>query len=125
VLSLLQYLDRKGMPKAHRTSTYKESAQRRLSNAGILSYFGLVQCGDEITNGKPHPEIYLTACQKLGASPTKCLALEDSDNGVLSAHSAGLTVIQVPDVLEPSAKVKSLGHRILKSLADVQEMLSL
>jgi HAD superfamily hydrolase (TIGR01509 family) len=123
-LSLLQYLDRKGMQKAVVTSTYKESAHRRLSNAGILSYFALVQCGDEIINGKPHPEIYLKACRKLGVAPAECLALEDSDNGVLSAHRAGLTIIQVPDVLEPSAKVKSLGHKILKSLAEVEEMLS-
>jgi len=123
-LSLLQFLDLNGTKKAVVTSTARELALRRLSNAGILSFFELVQGGDEISHAKPHPEIYLLACRKLSAEPASCLALEDSDNGILSAHSAGLTVIQIPDILPPSPKVKSLGHKVVKSLAEVQEMLS-
>ena len=79
--------------------------------------------GDQIVNGKPHPEIYLKACQKLGKTTSDCLALEDSENGVRSALAAGLTVIQIPDLVPPSEEVKSFGHLILESLADVEMLI--
>jgi HAD superfamily hydrolase (TIGR01509 family) len=123
-LELLRYLEKEGIKKAVVTSTRQENALRWLTNAGILHYFDFVLGGDQVTNGKPHPEIYLTACQRLNEEPDCCLALEDSDNGVLSASDAGLTVIQIPDLVQPSAKVRALGHRIVKSLADVESFLS-
>jgi beta-phosphoglucomutase-like phosphatase (HAD superfamily) len=72
-----------------------------------------------VTNSKPDPEIYLAATQKLGCNPTSCLAFEDSENGVRAALGAGLRVIQVPDLVAPSANVRALGHTILASLRDV------
>src|ERR1035437_4524403 len=121
--NLLEHLHKKGFKKAVATSTKNMTAQKELAEAGILQYFDFVVGGDEITNGKPHPEIYLTACRRLGEEPANCLALEDSDNGVRSATSAGLMVIQVPDLLAPSSEVKAFGHRIVKSLAEVESLL--
>jgi HAD superfamily hydrolase (TIGR01509 family) len=123
VLNLLKYLGQKGLKKAVVTSTYKENALRKLANAGILSYFELVLTGDEITSPKPDPEIYLAACRMLKEAPANCLALEDSDAGVLAAFSAGVMVIQVPDLLDPSAEVKALHHPIVKTLKDVETIL--
>ncbi len=124
VADLLRYLENDGVKKAVVTSTRFESAYRKLTNARIAGYFDFIIGGDQITHGKPHPEIYLTACGRLNRTPDECLALEDSDNGVLSATAAGISVIQVPDLLTPSDKVKALGHPIVKTLADVQKMLS-
>jgi HAD superfamily hydrolase (TIGR01509 family) len=122
-LSLLQYLEQKQIKKAVVTSTKHQRAQDELNNAEILHYFVFILGGDQIGQGKPDPEIYLKACQKLNKDPSCCLALEDSDNGVRSAFSAGLQVIQVPDMLEPSAEVKALGHQIMRSLADVEVLI--
>jgi len=122
-LYLLQGLKARKIKMAVVTSTRRDSAVRKLSNAGMLPFFEFVIGGDQIKNSKPHPEIYLTACRRLGEKPSDCLALEDSDNGVLSATAAGLTVIQVPDLLSPSEKVKALGHRIVSSLVEVEELL--
>jgi HAD superfamily hydrolase (TIGR01509 family) len=122
--SLLHYLQTKGIKRAVVTSSSQSHAIRKLANAGILDFFQFVLCGDQVTKGKPDPEIYLTACEKVGEDPAMCLALEDSDNGVRSAMKAGLNVIQVPDLKEPSAEVKALGHTILKSLVEVEELLS-
>ena len=122
VLSLLQYLKQEGVKKAVVTSTRKRNALIKLSNAKILHFFDIVLGGDQVLNGKPNPEVYLTASQKLNEPPTKCLALEDSDNGVLAAHNAGITVIQVPDLKEPSVKIQALGHKIVKSLTEVERM---
>jgi HAD superfamily hydrolase (TIGR01509 family) len=122
-LKLLEYLDSKGTRKAVVTSSRKENSVIKLTNAGLLDYFEFVLGGNEIANGKPHPEMYLTAAGKLGVAPAACLAIEDSDNGVLAAFHAGLTVIQVPDLKQPSDEVKALGHTIVASLVDVEAML--
>jgi len=122
-LRLLQFLEARRIRKAVVTSTRRESAIRKVSNAGLLQFFEFVIGGDEIRRSKPDPEIYLTACRRLREIPEHCLALEDSDNGVLSASAAGLQVIQVPDMLEPSSEVKTLGHTILPSLLDVETLL--
>jgi HAD superfamily hydrolase (TIGR01509 family) len=122
-LKLLQYLEQVGVKKAIVTSTRKKNALIKLTNAQILDFFAFVLGGDEITNGKPNPEMYLTATKKLNVAPDKCLAIEDSDNGVLAAFNAGLMVIQVPDLKQPSDEVKTLGHTIAASLAQVEAML--
>jgi HAD superfamily hydrolase (TIGR01509 family) len=122
-LKLLQYLEGEVVKKAIVTSTRKENALIKLTNAELLNFFTFVLGGDEITNGKPHPEMYLTAAEKLGAAPAACLAIEDSDNGVLAAFNAGMVVIQVPDLKQPSDEIRALGHIIAASLIDVEGML--
>ena len=123
-VDLLRFLDRRGMKKAVVTSSHRDWAVKILSDSGILPFFDFVLGGDQIHNSKPHPEIYLAACEKLGEAPADCLALEDSDNGALSASAAGLAVIQVPDLLQPSEAVRELGHRIVHSLVEVEKLLS-
>ena len=122
-LDLLQCLEQRGVRKVVVTSSHYSSALKKLTNGQMLHYFDFVLGGDQVQHGKPHPEMYLTACAKLGEEPAQCLALEDSDNGVRSATSAGLMVIQVPDLLPPSPEVKAFGHRIVTSLAEVELML--
>ena len=121
VLDLLQYLGRRTLQKAVVTSTQRYWAEKMLTESGILPYFDFLVCGDDITRSKPEPDIYLKACEKLNLPPAACLALEDSDNGVLSAFRAGLQVVQIPDLLPPSAQVKALGHTIAASLDDVRQ----
>ena len=116
LLDLIQQLD---IPRAVATSTRSAQALDRLEKADLLHYFEFVVGGDQVTNSKPDPEIYLAATQKLGCNPTSCLAFEDSENGVRAALGAGLRVIQVPDLVAPSANVRALGHTILASLLDV------
>lgn len=116
LLDLIQQLD---IPRAVATSTRSAQALDRLEKADLLHYFEFVVGGDQVTNSKPDPEIYLAATQKLGCNPTSCLAFEDSENGVRAALGAGLRVIQVPDLVAPSANVRALGHTILASLQDV------
>ncbi len=123
VVELLKYLQTKKLPRAVVTSSRLQNANLKLTNAGILEYFKFIIGGDQITRGKPDPEIYLSACLKLNLQPARCLALEDSDNGVRSASSAGLKVVQVPDILPPCDEIKGLGHPIVQSLTEVQSLL--
>jgi HAD superfamily hydrolase (TIGR01509 family) len=121
-LSLLHYLEGRGLKKVVVTSSHKKNAIIKLENTRMLHFFDFILGGDEISKGKPDPEMYLVACRKIKEAPASCLALEDSDNGVRSAFGAGLEVIQVPDLKEPSEEVKALGHTIVKSLVEVEDI---
>lgn len=73
-----------------------------LAQTGIANYFEVIQSGDEIRNGKPDPEIYLTAMRRLRIAPERCIVLEDTEPGCISGHRAGARVIGVPNELTRS-----------------------
>ncbi|MBE7636022.1 HAD-IA family hydrolase [Sneathiella sp. P13V-1] len=107
------------IPMAVATSSGQDKAASKLSNAGIDHFFHEVISGDMVENSKPDPEIYLKAAKAVGYHPTDCLALEDSDNGVKAAHSAGMLVFQIPDLVPPSPETEALGHNIVTSMTVV------
>ena len=113
-----------GLPIALATSTATPLARTKLGLAGLDHYFAAIVGGDAVARGKPHPEPYLTAARTLGIEPRRCWAIEDSDNGVRAAHAAGLFVFQVPDLVQPAADVRGLGHRVVRSLRDVARELA-
>jgi HAD superfamily hydrolase (TIGR01509 family) len=118
-LALLDALAELGIPRGLATSTGRVTATRKLSGAGVIAYFSCLICGGETARGKPHPDPYLAAVAGLGVPAADAWALEDSENGVRAAHAAGLQVIQVPDLVEPSAALRALGHPVVGSLLDV------
>jgi HAD superfamily hydrolase (TIGR01509 family) len=120
---LLRELEKEGLHQAVVTSTDREIAVRKLTNSHIVQYFDLILGGDQVSRSKPDPDIYLTACRQLNIEPSRGLALEDSDNGVIAAFRAGLRVIQIPDLKPPSPEVLSLGHPVISSLAEVRGLL--
>ncbi len=124
VIELLKTVKGIGLPMAIATSTAFKKAMIKLTNAGLGDFFNVIVAGDQVQRSKPDPEIYLAAASRLGKDPRDCLALEDSDNGVKSAHAAGMTIFQIPDLVEPSQEVISLGHRIVSSLLEVERYLS-
>lgn len=124
VLEILTYAQNKSLPMAVATSTSLTSATNKLSDTSILRYFQFVMGGDQVKNGKPHPEIYLSVADRLGVQPNCCLAFEDSDNGVRAAHSAGMTVIQVPDLAAPCEEVVNFNHLIVPSLLSALKIIS-
>jgi beta-phosphoglucomutase-like phosphatase (HAD superfamily) len=90
-------LDLRGIPRALATSTVREEAMARMGP--LFSRMHATAFGDEVANGKPAPDIYRLAVERLGMAADRCLALEDSLPGVESAQRAGLTVIMVPDLV--------------------------
>lgn len=67
-----------------------------LAKAGLLEYFSAILSTEEVGRGKPAPDVYLTVAQRLSVDPAHCTAVEDSTNGLLSAHAAGMRVIADP-----------------------------
>lgn len=119
---LLDYIDEKGLKKAVATSTARARAERLLSNAEVLHRFDTIICGDEITKGKPEPEIFLTACSKLNISPKDAIVLEDSEMGLLAASRAGIRCILIPDLKQPSKENEALAYAKVKSLLEVMDI---
>lgn len=103
--SLLGALVAAGMPMALVSMSSREMIEVFLASlpAGERAPFRAVVAGDEVENGKPHPEAYLTAVEALGLRPEDCLAIEDSTNGASAAVAAGLPTLMVPSV--PAATV--------------------
>jgi HAD superfamily hydrolase (TIGR01509 family) len=96
-LELLERLLRSGVPVAVASNSQREFVERTLASAGLLDgRFQTVVSAEDVQHPKPAPDIYLEACQRLGAQPGKCIALEDSPTGVTAAAAAGIYVIGVP-----------------------------
>lgn len=96
---LLDHLQREGMKRAIATSSRMKPARRKLDQSGIAHLFEVVVTFDCVSNPKPAPDAYLRAAGLLGFDPARCLAFEDSDTGAASARAAGMTVVQIPDIL--------------------------
>lgn len=99
VLALLDRIVALGLPRALATSSRRARAIAKLELAGLADRFDRMICFDDVTRPKPDPDPYLRAAALLGVAPADCLVFEDSDTGAQSAHGAGCTVVQVPDLL--------------------------
>lgn len=123
VIEILETLKKNRTPVAIATSTAHKKAKQKLKDSKILKYFEIIIGGDQVSKSKPDPEIYLKAAKELQVNPSECLALEDSNNGVIAAVKAGMQVVQIPDLVLPDDKIKNLGHKIASSLLDVLPLL--
>lgn len=124
VRELLEFLKEKGLKIALASSTRRVVVENQLRDAGILPYFDKVVCGDMVSHSKPHPEIFLKACEELSVAPECAIAIEDSYNGIRSAYAAGMRPIMVPDMAEPTEEMERLAEVILESLLEVREYIS-
>ena len=95
-----------------------------LAQAHITQYFDDSICGDEVTHGKPHPEVFLKSCEKLGVKTDEAIVLEDSEAGIQAASSAGIKVICIPDMKYPTEEYASKTYKILDSLDEVIDELN-
>jgi len=113
---LLQAIDDLKLRNAIATSSHRASALRKLSAAGLQNTFETIVCGEEVANGKPAPDIFLEAARRLGCPPDRCVVLEDSTPGARAAHAAGMKVIVVPDLKQPSEETWTLAWQVLPSM---------
>ena len=113
----LQFLDERCLPRAVATSTSTEFAMHILRQAGVLRHVDFVIGGEQVSNGKPAPDIFLTTARRLDHAPAECVVLEDSEPGLRAAVAAGMTPILIPDLQPPSLEVRDLAHAVVGSLA--------
>ncbi len=115
-LPLLKYYQANGIVCSVASSSPTHHITHRLSQVGVLDYFSHITSGQEVSNGKPNPDIYLLAVKKLGLNVEECIAFEDSETGARAAIAAGLKVVVVPDLKQPSDYVRDNCHQVAASL---------
>lgn len=91
-----------------------------LGSVGIdIALFDDVITTEQVKRGKPYPDVYEFACNAIGFKPTECIAVEDSPNGVKSAHSAGCYTIMVPDLSAMTGEIKDSVDAVVEDLMGV------
>lgn len=115
-LELVKALAARGLPLAVATGTFAPRTMRRLKSIGLDHHFNAIVTGDQVSAGKPAPDIFLEASRQLAIPTDRCLVFEDSCAGVQAAHAAGMSVIMVPDLEAPTPEVAAVCYRILPSL---------
>lgn len=106
------------------TSSVSASARPFLDRTGIGGLFSVVVTGDEVQQGKPHPDIYLRAAKKLGISPEACLVIEDALAGVAAAKAANMRVAAIPDTrfVDPR-EYEMKADYVLESLSEIPALI--
>lgn len=118
---ILKWLKERNIPVALASSTASVQVHKALQDAGLLKYFDEIVCGDLVTNSKPHPEIFLKACELLRVDPGNTFAIEDSANGMQAAYRGGLMPIMVPDLIAPTKDLEEMAVCVCDSLWGVME----
>ena len=84
-------------PLALASSSNRELIDLVLESSGLGRYFEASVSSEEVARGKPAPDVFLEAARRLGVEPTRCAAVEDSENGILAAKAAGMRTIAIPN----------------------------
>lgn len=122
-IELLDALQGRNCPMAIVTSSSRRTADAHLTLAGIRDRFDTILTRDDVTRGKPSPDLYLLAASRLGVSPEFCIAVEDSNHGVTAAHAAGAITIMVPDMVPPTEESRARCAAVVPDLNAVRTML--
>lgn len=108
-------------PLAVASSSNRELIDRVLGVSGLAPYFEATVSSEEVARGKPAPDVYLEAARRLAVEPSRTVAIEDSGNGIRSAHAAGMRVVAIPNhAFRPPSDALELADVTLGSINDLR-----
>ena len=119
LVELLHYLKDNNYKTIVATSSNRDRVDKILAQAKITEFFDDSICGDEVTKGKPNPEVFLKSCQKLDVNVDEAIVLEDSEAGIQASYDANIKVICIPDMKYPEKQYEEKTFKILKDLTEV------
>lgn len=120
---VLHTLRKEGYQTAVVTATDEERTRSYLNEIHILDLFDDIVCATMVERGKPFPDVYRYACEKIQRKPEECIAVEDSPNGVHSAWEAGCHVVMVPDLTQPDGDVMKMVDRKADSIREIPQLI--
>ena len=123
LIEILTYLKENKFKTIVATSSERERVDTILELSRLTEFFDGSECGDEVTESKPNPEIFLKACQKAGCEPSEAYVLEDSEMGIEAAFAAGIDCIVVPDMKYPEEEYAKKSRWIVGSLYEAMEII--
>lgn len=121
--TLLDQLDHWRLPRIVATSSALDKAETKLQQSGLRERVDGVVSGSEVAEGKPAPDIFLLAAERLEQPPGACVVFEDSPPGVAAGAAAGMRVVMVPDYIVPDATTQSQASLIVDRLDDTIDWL--
>ena len=121
---LLAFLKEHGIKTSIATSSPLDRTKAYLSQVGLVDAFDELVSGHMVEHGKPAPDIYLYAAEKLGLKPEECLVLEDSPSGLLAAYRAGCIPVLIPDQDQPDEETRNRAYAVVGNLVAVKELFS-
>ena len=116
VEEILKFFKSKNVLMAVASSSLVKVVEDNLNRAGLRDFFSATVGGDQIVDGKPSPEIFLLAAEKINLPPEDCYVFEDSYNGIRGAKAAGCLPVMIPDTLQPTEEMRKLCGGIYPSL---------
>lgn len=120
---ILKWLKSEGYKVALATATPVERAEKYLKKVSLYSYFDKIISASMVKQGKPQPDIYLKACEELGFSPQECIAVEDSQNGIIAASRAGCVTVMAVDLDGPTEETEALIYGVIEDLKELTAFL--
>jgi beta-phosphoglucomutase len=118
---LLDYIVEQSLPYCLATNSNAGNAEKCLKYAGLENAFPVILTRDDVEQGKPEPEIFLTAAKTLNVDISRCLVLEDSHSGILAASRSGAYSVFVPSLLPVDPETVSLCDAMMSDLECVLE----
>lgn len=120
VKEILNFFQGAGVSMAVASSAPVAVIEKNLSRANLRGYFKALVGGDSVSNGKPAPDIFLLAAEKLNLAPSDCYIFEDSFNGIRSAAASGGAAIMIPDTVQPTDEIKKLCAAVFPNLNEAR-----
>lgn len=118
---ILNFFKNNGVKLAVASSSMKEVICNNIRRSGVEEYFDVVVSGFEVACGKPAPDVFLHAAEKLGLDPKDCYVFEDSISGVQAGFAAGCATVMIPDILQPTEELRKMYVGVYTSLLDAME----
>ncbi|MBE6585833.1 MAG: HAD family phosphatase [Ruminococcaceae bacterium] len=120
---VLSYLKAHGYKIGMATSTPWNTVKDHLERTDMMEYFDTIVTGDMIEHGKPAPDIYLLAAERLGMDPADCIGVEDSISGVRAVCAAGMRAVMIPDMIQPTEEIEGMLWKKCEALTDIISIL--
>lgn len=121
VEEILEFFKAAGVHMAVASSAPVSVIEQNLTRSNLRGYFEVLVGGDMVSNGKPAPDIFLLAAEKLNLKPSDCYIFEDSFNGIRSAAAAGGVAIMIPDQVQPTDEIKKICAAVFKNLNEARQ----
>ena len=120
VEEILSFFKSAGVVMAVASSAPVEVIEKNLTRSNLRSYFNTLVGGNLVTKGKPNPEIFLLAAEKLNLPASDCYIFEDSFNGIRAAAASGGVAIMIPDQIQPTDEIKKICSAIFSNLNEAR-----
>lgn len=121
--TILRGMRSEGYRIAVASSSPMDMIERNLRADGIREYFDALTSGSEVERGKPEPDIFLLAAERLGLPPEECYVFEDSLSGIEAGWHAGCRAVMIPDLVKPTERARAHCFGIYGDLAEAWERL--